>query len=569
MSMPFEEVLEQVGSFGKFQYFLIFYLCFLVAPLRVIPLSVHIFTLLEPPHWCRIPELERFNFTDLEIQRLSIPRIHGSQDHFEKCEMYDYDWGKWNPLPSPKFNESSPRISCMSGYTYDFSNFYPTVVSENDWVCGDTYKNYIANSVFFASMSVGVLILGHVSDIVGRVPVMFVTYVVAGLTGITTYFSGESFELFVATRFVMGFVLLSISITPFVLAVEYVPKERRMLVLSAFRFVYPVVGVIVPWIAKASGYWRTLQLLNVIPCCIAAPLSFFIPESSRWLMSKGKLDQTKKILHKIARWNGKTLPPNALDGLELPGGDKRKQISVFAIAKYPRLRRNVLLTLFLWLNSCLVYSAGQLYAAQVTPSPFLTTSATNGVDILATAVAMPLADYWGRKPSMMMFYILSAISYFIIGLISNSFLIMFILLMIGRFALTMAYNVGYLYAAEVYPTEVRSQALSVRQAFGSLGKFFSSQIVMLAYYGPFVPLFLFGIISGTTAAMALPLPETLHQDLPETLEDGENLKGLPRSWMFGCPVNPDQEAPDSPARRRGRTLSAASAATVDSISPEN
>lgn len=56
---------------------------------------------------------------------------------------------------------------------------------------------------------------------------------------------------------------------------------------------------------------------------------------------------------------------------------------------------------------------------------------------------------------------------------------MFILLMIGRFALTMAYNVGYLYAAEVYPTEIRSQALSVRQAFGSLGKFFSSQIVML------------------------------------------------------------------------------------------
>lgn len=74
---------------------------------------------------------------------------------------------------------------------------------------------------------------------------------------------------------------------------------------------------------------------------------------------------------------------------------------------------------FCRLNSCLVYSAGQLYAAQVTPSPFLTTSATNGVDILATAVAMPLADYWGRKPSMMLFYIISAISYFIIGLISN------------------------------------------------------------------------------------------------------------------------------------------------------
>lgn len=56
MAMTFEEALDQVGSFGRFQYFLIFYLCCLVAPLRVIPLSVHIFTLLEPPHWYACPE---------------------------------------------------------------------------------------------------------------------------------------------------------------------------------------------------------------------------------------------------------------------------------------------------------------------------------------------------------------------------------------------------------------------------------------------------------------------------------------------------------------------------------
>ncbi|XP_022669819.1 solute carrier family 22 member 8-like isoform X2 [Varroa destructor] len=465
-------------------------------------------------------------------------------------------------------------MPCKYGYVYDYSNVYPTIISENDWVCGDTYKAYIANSVFFASMSIGVLAIGHIGDIVGRVPVMFVTYALAGLTGIFTYFSGGSFELFVITRFVMGFVLLSISITPFVLAVEYVPKQRRMLVLSAFRFVYPVVGVFVPWIAYASGYWRTLQLLNVVPCCIAAPLSYFIPESSRWLLSKGKLEETKQILHKIARWNGNRVDPNAFDTLELPISEKKNQMNVLAIWKYPRLRRNILLTFFIWVNACLVYSAGQLYAAQVTPSPFLMTSATNGVDILATAVAMPLADFWGRKPSMVLFYMLSSVAYFVIGCLPYEFTMMFVLLMVGRFALTMAYNVGYLYAAEIYPTEIRSQILSVRQAFGSIGKFLSSQIVMLAYYGPYIPLLIFGGVSGSTALMAIPLPETLHQDLPETLEDAENMTGLPRSCVFACPGAPPPENVEgatgvSPAvRHRARTLSAVSAATVDSTSPE-
>ncbi|OQR75949.1 solute carrier family 22 member 6-like [Tropilaelaps mercedesae] len=525
MAMTFEEALDMVGSFGRFQYFLIFYLCILVAPLRVIPLSVHIFTLLEPPHWCRNPYLEARGYTQEQIKNYSIPLRHSDHNHHSKCNMYDFNWEVWDGSQIPDFNASSSVTSCQYGHSYDYAGVYPTIISENDWVCEDTYKAYIANSVFFAAMSIGVLIIGHVGDIVGRVPVMFVTYVLAGITGIVTYFSGESFELFVVTRFIMGFVLLSISITPFVLAVEYVPKQRRMLVLSAFRFVYPVVGVIVPWIAYASGYWRTLQLLNVIPCCIAAPLSYFIPESSRWLISKGKLDQTKEILHKIARWNGHKLESNAFDALVIPSSDNKGQTSVLAIWRYPRLRRNVLLTLFIWLNSCLVYSAGQLYAAQVTPSPFLMTSATNGVDIVATAVAMPLADFWGRKSSMMLFYMFSAVAYFVIGFIPYEFTLMFVLLMLGRFALTMAYNVGYLYAAEVYPTEIRSQTLSVRQAFGSLGKFLSSQIVTLAYYGPFIPLFVLGIVSGSTALMTVPLPETLHQDLPETLDDGNTMNG--------------------------------------------
>ncbi|XP_077564256.1 organic cation/carnitine transporter 2-like [Haemaphysalis longicornis] len=72
--------------------------------------------------------------------------------------------------------------------------------------------------------------------------------------------------------------------------------------------------------------------------------------------------------------------------------------------------------------------------------------------------------------------------------------------MVGRFALTTAYNVGYLYAAEIYPTEIRSQAISMRQTFWSLGKFLSSQVVQLSFYGRFLPLFVLG---GLPCASAL------------------------------------------------------------------
>ncbi|KAK8779668.1 hypothetical protein V5799_018990 [Amblyomma americanum] len=61
--------------------------------------------------------------------------------------------------------------------------------------------------------------------------------------------------------------------------------------------------------------------------------------------------------------------------------------------------------------SCLTYSAGQLYAATATDDPFVMTSTTNAMDILATALALPLADKWGRRPSMVCAYGLAALCY--------------------------------------------------------------------------------------------------------------------------------------------------------------
>lgn len=137
--------------------------------------------------------------------------------------------------------------------------------------------------------------------------------------------------------------------------------------------------------------------------------------------------------------------------------------------------------------------------------------------------------------------------------------------MLARVALTMAYNVGYLYAAEVYPTAARSQGLSLRQAFGSVGKFFSSQVTELAMYGRPIPLLLMGAMSFLLAMLTFPMPETLHQKLPETLKDGEEfVYGQNTCCFAGVPST------DLPPTRTGRTrtMSVISAASVVSVSPD-
>lgn len=66
----------------------------------------------------------------------------------------------------------------------------------------------------------------------------------------------------------------------------------------------PFVGVLALAVLESGHSWRWLAFLAAIPP--AAVLMFFshIPESPRWLISKGRHDEAKNVLTRIARWNG-------------------------------------------------------------------------------------------------------------------------------------------------------------------------------------------------------------------------------------------------------------------------
>ena len=56
--------------------------------------------------------------------------------------------------------------------------------------------------------------------------------------------------------------------------------------------------------------WRDLQLALTVAPIVFLTLMFFVPESPRWLLSKGKTVAAEKILRDIAKTNGQTLPDN-------------------------------------------------------------------------------------------------------------------------------------------------------------------------------------------------------------------------------------------------------------------
>ena len=93
-------------------------------------------------------------------------------------------------------------------------------------------------------------------------------------------------------------------------ALEYVSKEKRSLVGNlSLAISMSLGGVIQPWILRAVNDWRMFHHILFCQTAIIFVAPFFVKESSRWLITKGRIEEALKIVKDIAKMNGKDVNP--------------------------------------------------------------------------------------------------------------------------------------------------------------------------------------------------------------------------------------------------------------------
>lgn len=96
-----------------------------------------------------------------------------------------------------------------------------------------------------------------------------------------------------------------------------------------------------------------------------------MPESPRWLLAKGRIEELKKIIETAARWNKKTLPPN-YDKLLIPPPGEEASGSFIDLFKKEYLRTTLLL-MVAWYCLVLQYMAITLHIGEMGGNIYLTT----------------------------------------------------------------------------------------------------------------------------------------------------------------------------------------------------
>lgn len=403
---------------------------------------------------------------------------------------------------------------------------------------------------------IGVLMAGKLSDCFGRKATLLVAAVFFSASGIGCAFV-SNFSQLVFTRMLGGIGIGVVSVvSPLYISEVSVARYRGRLVslyqlavtvgfLGAYlanywllHFSQSGVSFEMGWLHTilVSEVWRGMLGCSSLPSVVFFMVIFFIPESPRWLVLKGRIIAARSAFCRIygsdieaERQVSATQSVIISDAqsdwrfLLLPGIRKAVLIGA-AIA---------ILGQFMGVNAVLYYGPSIFEEAGLSGSDALFSQVLVGVvNMLTTVIAVFIIDKIGRKKlvyygvSGMVMSLLLIGFYFHFGEtchLGNTFLLSFFLLYVFCCAISIS-AVIFVLLSEMYPTRIRGMAMSIAGFALWVGTYLVGQLTpwLLLNLTPAGTFLLF-------AFMCVPYILIVWKLLPETT--GKSLEEIERYWM--------------------------------------
>ena len=328
-------------------------------------------------------------------------------------------------------------------------------------------------SIGLVGMALGAVAAGTLADRVGRKTVFSVTIVLYSLaTGLCAV--APNYELLVLFRFLVGLGLggeLPVAAT---LVTEYVPGRARgrfMVLLESFWAVGWLLAALIAYFIIPVTGWRTAFLIGALPALYTMVIRMHLPESVRYLLKKGKIEEARKIVSSLEERCHMEHRP--LEVTEKDVAEETKG-SFTALWTSRFIKRTVMLWLvwfgivfsyygvFMWLPS-LVFKQGFTVVKTFEYVLVMTLSQLPGY-----AAAAWLVDRLGRRYTLSLFLLGSGIASYFFGHAETVTALLCWGATMSFFNLG-AWGVIYTYTPELYPTEIRGLGCGWATGFGRVG----------------------------------------------------------------------------------------------------
>ncbi|XP_055542451.1 organic cation transporter protein-like [Wyeomyia smithii] len=493
-------ISEYIGHYGRWQFLWTFLLC-----LFQIPTTFHFFCLVfqavDREHWCARPA--HLRAVPLQLWR------NLTQPEGGRCSLVNAPYHQLSVLNFTDYfltvNASSlEQISC-SGYEFDASVFGSTIISEFGLVCDKNHLNSIVEMCYLVGAALGSVTSGWISDQFGRRHTFMGFAIVQASAG---YFIGlvRSLEMFMVARMIIGITSMSVTVVGFVLVVELVSGKPRTVIGILNILPVAISYTFTAGIAFYTREWRLMQFIITTPGAVLLLMWYWLPESPRWLLAKGRTEELKRLIDTAARMNGRLLPLNYEKTLIAPSSEPSKEIVSILDLFRKKYFYTTLTMLVIWFAIIVLYCGITLHLGHLGGDIYLNTVLAGAVEAATICLSIIAVLKLGLWINLFLYMTVAGIACIVMNFVPDGNLwIIIMLALIAKCATGACNAIISTFTAGYYPTTMRNLGVGAGNFAAGIALIIVPYMWLLESTGQYLPLTVMGMCSlaGAVSLLAL------------------------------------------------------------------
>lgn len=347
-------------------------------------------------------------------------------------------------------------------------------------------------SIWLIGIMVGAILFGYLADRFGRKRLFVGTLLLYSICTVLSALS-PNYAALMLFRFLTA-IGVGAEYTAINSAIsEFIPPRRRGSVNGLVMNFWPVGAMIAALVnlflinalAPAIG-WRLGFAVGAIAAVFVVWMRRSLPESPRWLLTKGRVKEAEEVVKDIEKRAGQSVgdepEPAVVDGTE---AQPIVQQIVELLREYPgRLALGCLLDLS---EAFGYYGMFAFLALAVLPAVNIPATSIPWFYFLGNVGAffgglcmLLVIDRLGRKITVPVFYALAAVTTVLLApaTATHNSLVVLLAFLISNFFATGAWTSAYPTFSEIFPTHLRSTGIGLSIAVGRIGAALSAPLLL-------------------------------------------------------------------------------------------